>query len=191
MPNTTKKIYCYVDESGQDTEGRFFLVSIIITGDERERLIQALERIETETQKGISKWKKTSPQRRVAYMQGILDSRLFVNKISYAAFADSRDYQELTIIATSKAIISTAPLNNYEASVYIDALGGKERMEVAAGLRQRHIKIKKVRGIRDQSNALIRLADAIAGFVRDYLEGNEEIKIIYKKALQEGLIKKL
>lgn len=186
-----KKLYCYVDETGQDTEGRFFLVAIVITGEEREELLKELEKIEAKSLKGISKWKKTSPQRRMDYMQGILDSRLFVDKISYAAFSDSRDYQELTIIATSKAIISAAPLNNYEASVYIDALGGKERMEVAAGLRERHIKIKKVRGISDQSNALIRLADAVAGFVRDYLEGNEEIKIIYKKALELGLIKKL
>ena len=190
MPKT-KKLYCYVDETGQDTKGRFFLVAIVITGEEREELIKELEKIEAESLKGINKWKKTSPQRRITYVERILESHLFVNKISYAAFSSGQDYQEMTIVATSKAIISAAPLNNYEASVYIDALGGEERMKVATGLRQRHIKIKKVRGISDQSNAIIRLADAVAGFVRDCLEGDKELRNIYEKALEQGLIKKL
>ncbi len=191
MLNNTKKIYCYVDESGQDTEGRFFLVSIIITGEEREQLIQELERIEAETQKGIGKWKKTSPKRRAAYMQRILDSRSFADKISYAAFSSGRDYQEMTIIATSKAIISAAPLNNYEASVYVDGLTRTDRFVVGAGLRHRHVKVKRVRGITDESNALIRLADAIAGFVRNGLEGDENMKPLYEKVIAAGLIKKL
>jgi len=109
----------------------------------------------------------------------------------WAAFSGRKDYQELTIIATAKAIISTAPAINYEASVYVDALGGKERVAMAAGLRQRRIKIKKVRGVTDESNAIIRLADAVAGFVRDYLEGGKNMEMVYKKALEKGLIKKL
>ena len=190
MPKT-KKLYCYVDETGQDTKGRFFLVAIVVTGDEREELIKELEKIETESLKRISKWKKASPQRRATYIEKILDSHLFEDKISYAAFTSGKDYQEMTIIATSKAIISVAPLKNYEASVYIDALGGDERMEVATALRERHIKVNKVRGITDQSNALIRLADAIAGFVRDCLEGDENMKPLYQKAIAAGLLKKL
>jgi hypothetical protein len=191
MNPKTQKLYCYVDETGQDTLGRFFLVAIVITGEERESITHELELIEKETKKGITKWKKTNLQRRVAYMEKIVESNLFFNKINYAAFSGRKDYQELTIIATAKAIISTAPAINYEASVYVDALGGKERVAIAAGLRQRRVKVKKVRGITDESNAIIRLADAVAGFVRDYLEGGENMKMIYKKALKKGLIKKL
>jgi hypothetical protein len=191
MSSKTKKLYCYVDETGQDTLGRFFLVAIVITGEEREIIIKELELIEKETLKGASKWKKASLQRRVAYMERIVESKLFLNKINYAAFSGRKDYQELTIIATAKAIISTAPAINYEASVYVDALGSKERVAMAAGLRQRQIKVKKVRGMTDESNAIIRLADAVAGFVRDYLEGGKKMETIYKKALQKGLIKKL
>jgi hypothetical protein len=29
-----RKLYCYVDESGQDTEGKIFVVSIVITEDQ-------------------------------------------------------------------------------------------------------------------------------------------------------------
>lgn len=187
----TQKIYCYVDETGQDTLGRFFLVAIVITGEEREGMLRKLEVIEKETRKGITKWKKTSLQRRIAYMEKIIGNKLFFNKINYADFYGRKDYQELTIIATAKAIISAAPTINYEASVYIDALGKKERVEVAAGLRQRKIKIKKVRGISDESNSLIRLADAMAGFLRDYLEGAQEMAVVYKKAVKVGLVKKI
>lgn len=191
MEPKIQKLYCYVDETGQDTLGRFFLVAIVITGEEREDIIRELELIEKETTKGITKWKKTSLQRRIAYIQRIMESKLFFNKINYAAFSGRKDYQELTIIATAKAIISTAPTINYEASVYIDGLGRTGRFVVGAGLRHRHVKVKRVRGLTDESNAIIRLADAIAGFVRDCLEGDKDMAELYAKTISNGLIKKL
>lgn len=191
MSKETQKLYCYVDETGQDTKGSFFLVAIVITGEERENLIQELEKIESKSLKGISKWKKTSLKRRIDYLEKILTSKLFTDKISYAAFSDSQDYQELTIIATAKAIISAAPMDDYEASVYVDGLSRTDRFVVGAGLRHRYVKVKRVRGLRDESNALIRLADAVAGFVRDCLEGNQDMKPLYEKAVAVGLIKKL
>jgi hypothetical protein len=39
-----------------------------------------------------------------------------------------------------------------------------------AELRQQSIVVDKVRGVKDESDALIRLADAIAGFVRHSLD---------------------
>jgi hypothetical protein len=46
-----QKLYCYVDETGQQPEGRFFLVSVVVTGPERDALNTALERIEHATGK--------------------------------------------------------------------------------------------------------------------------------------------
>ena len=49
MSETHKqKLYCYVDETGQDTEGRLFLVSVVITEQEREEFARELEQIESE-----------------------------------------------------------------------------------------------------------------------------------------------
>lgn len=191
MPQSKQKLYCYVDETGQDTVGRFFLVAIVITGGERDTLTQVLEQIEKETKKGISKWKKTSSQRRVAYIKKIIKSNLFCNKINYAVFFGRKDYLELTIIATAKAITLTTSAINYETSVYIDGLGRRGRFIVGAGLRHRHIKVKRVRGLTDESNAIIRLADAIAGFVRDCLEANKDMAELYEQAISTELIKKL
>jgi uncharacterized protein YgfB (UPF0149 family) len=36
--------------------------------------------------------------------------------------------------------------------------------------------VRKVRGVKDESNSLIRLADALAGFVRDFIEGQSYTK---------------
>ena len=43
---TKKKLCCYVDETGQDTAGRMFVVSIFINQQERDALLKTLERIE-------------------------------------------------------------------------------------------------------------------------------------------------
>lgn len=46
-----QKLYCYVDETGQDTEGQLFLVSVVVTEQEQETIARELERIEAESGK--------------------------------------------------------------------------------------------------------------------------------------------
>lgn len=41
-----KKLYCYVDETGQDTEGKLFIVVVIIVENEKEVVIEQIEEIE-------------------------------------------------------------------------------------------------------------------------------------------------
>lgn len=50
--------------------------------------------------------------------------------------------------------------------------------------------VRRVRGItKDESNALTRLADAIAGFVRAALEGKStEIEVLFKGAKRAGVL---
>src|SRR5438094_7017604 len=47
-----QKLYAYVDESGQDTEGRIFVVSIVVLDNERDTVRQRLEEIEQRRQRG-------------------------------------------------------------------------------------------------------------------------------------------
>ena len=68
-----QKLYCYVDESGQDTEGRFFLVAVVISGDGRDELQQRLEEIEHRTRKGRAKWHRSGFSRRLDYIRSILE----------------------------------------------------------------------------------------------------------------------
>lgn len=190
MSETTKKLYCYVDETGQDTKGELFLVSIVITENDYEVLEKILDEIERKSQKGKDKWSGSSIKRRLAYLELIIDNKQFRDKIRYAHYHDSKAYQELTIQATAKAILERAN-DNYEATVLIDGLGRTERWVVASGLRRLHVKVRKVRGMNDQSSSIMRLADTMAGFIRSCIEGNKRFIPLYEKALKLKIIKKI
>jgi hypothetical protein len=54
-----QKLYAYVDESGQDTAGRLFVVGVLLLADERDALLPRLEAIEIRSGKHNMKWQKT------------------------------------------------------------------------------------------------------------------------------------
>jgi hypothetical protein len=57
-------------------------------------------------------------------------------------------------------------------------------------LRRSGIRAKKVRGVRkDENDALIRLADALCGFVRLAVEGNRAMQALLNTALANGFLK--
>lgn len=190
MSKETKKLYCYVDETGQDTVGRFFLVSVVVSGDNYEELKQNVEKIEKETNPGLSKWHKTAFKRKLAYLEKMLVNPLLKKSIFYSHYKDSKKYTDLTVLTTAKAILSNAP-KDYRATVLVDGLRENETAYFAKGLRQLNINLKKVRGMREESDALLRLADNIAGFLRDAIENKPYAQELYKKAIKQGVIKEL
>lgn len=46
-----QRLFAYVDESGQDTNGTLFVVGVVILEDERDNILKELERIEDESGK--------------------------------------------------------------------------------------------------------------------------------------------
>ena len=50
------KRYFYVDESGQDTKGQFFIVAIVISEQDADDLRMACLEIERLSRKGTRKW---------------------------------------------------------------------------------------------------------------------------------------
>lgn len=110
-----QKLYCYVDEIGQDTEGQLFLVSVVVTEQEQEAFARELERIEAES--------------------------------------------------------------------------GPEVGHFSSELRKLHIRIRKVRGARDEAEPGIRLADAFAGFIRDALEEEAYAQELYQEARKRGFVR--
>jgi hypothetical protein len=99
-------------------------------------------------------------------------------------------YIDLMVYATARAILSKAK-SNYESVVIVDGLRQKETRHFAHGLRSLHVAVEKVRGMKDESNSLIRLADAIAGFMRDYLEGQPYATELAKSFRVEKIVKEL
>jgi len=185
-----QKLYCYVDETGQDTKGKLFLVSVVITRSERERLRNKLRKIEQVSGKGTKKWTRATRAQRKKYIEFIIIENDFLGNIFYARYSDTRAYVDLTILTTAKALLDKAK-PPYETTIFVDGLKRTERHRFAAGLRRLKVKVRKVRGIREQSDEFIRLADAVAGFVRDSLEGDQIMEPLYQKAEQNRVIRKI
>ena len=48
----------YVDETGWDTGGQIFIVSVAVTGQKRDELLELCEQLEKVSRKGKFKWNK-------------------------------------------------------------------------------------------------------------------------------------
>lgn len=189
--STSKKLYCYVDESGQDTKGKLFVVSVIVTGNERDQLIELCEKIEQTSGKGRFKWNKTRPKRRAAYFRKILNQSIFKGKLKYAVYQNTKDYLFLTVRTVALGIQNQL-FQPDKIVILIDALQPIHVREVGKCLRRFGIQNKKVRGVKkEENNALIRLADALCGFVRLALEGEKEMKELFEEGKANGFITEL
>lgn len=186
-----QKLYCYVDETGQDTLGQLFIVSVVVAEEERERLNQILERIEESTNKGRVKWLKAKDEARVEYIRRVLTSPVFKGKLAFASYQNTTDYLPRTVLTTARAITLHAEAD-YKATVFVDGLPKSQTRWFGRELRHLRIRTKKVRGVRkEEASPLIRLADALCGFVRAALAGREELTILLEKAMAEGYIREL
>ncbi|NQU82537.1 MAG: DUF3800 domain-containing protein [Parcubacteria group bacterium] len=185
-----EKLYCFVDESGQDTKGVLFLVTVVITNKiSKEKIEKELLKIEDMIGKKI-KWHGVSFEQRVDYLEAVLDIKEIKSSIFYSIYKTTKEYTSLTTYTIAKAIGVKAK-KPYEATIIIDGLNEKERQRTKVGLRQLGVKYKKVRGIKDESSPLVRLADALAGFVRDYEEGQSYAKPIFNRFLVKKILTKL
>lgn len=191
MPSPKQKFYAYVDESGQDTKGLIFVVSVLVIDSERTSLLPRLEAIEKGSGKENLKWRKTRHEFRVAYIEALteLDSlrkSLFVEK-----FSAGTNYLELTVFATARAILKTV-VAPYKVTVFVDGLHGSEVSAFAKALRDLHVQTRKVRGVRKEENdAFIRLVDAICGLVRDAQDGTPWAQEAVERLKTAGFLKEL
>ena len=188
MPNSKKqKLYCYVDETGQDTRGDLFLVCVVITDQAVEQLKKSLEEAENKSGKGSRKWFNTNDRIRRAYVEALINISELQGQVTYSIYRNTQEYQHLTALTAAKAILSKAA-GPYEAVVMIDGLRKAEQRAVGSELRRLRIRIRKVRGADDQRDSLIRLADGIAGFIRDAMEGKIVFQQLYESAKSKGII---
>jgi hypothetical protein len=87
-----QKLYCYVDEAGQDTKGKLFVVAVVITAADRDALRHLLEAIDERSGKGRRKWHHTKPPRRRAYIQAVLAEPRCKGALHYALYRGTTDY---------------------------------------------------------------------------------------------------
>lgn len=163
-----EKIYCYVDETGQD------------------RLMK-IERLSGKQEK---KWQKTRNKERLKYISQIFDDPLIKKhlKAFYSVFQRAgKSYVTFTIYAVTN-ILTQKIKKSEKVNIMIDAFNKNEQRKFSGKLRQFGLPVDKVRGGRDQSDPLLRLADALVGFVRDGIEGHSQVKLLFSQLKRNELI---
>ena len=192
MKKTKKKLYAYVDESGQDTKGLVFVVSVLILEKEREEISKELEKIENDSGKKNMKWNKSRHEFRKAYIEKLFKMEKIKGRIFFDIFSDTKKYIELTSYATAKAILKKSGNNEYKVTIFVDGFKKKEIDIFSRGLRDLKIRTKKIRGVKkDENNAFIRLVDAICGLIRDSQDKNEWADKTLQKLKTKKLVSEL
>lgn len=164
------KLYCYVDETGQDTGGKFFLVSaVLIEKSLRDKLEQRLEEIERKTGKKKAKWIKTDFSIRKEFLKEVAYITNLQSSIMYATYAETKTYIELTALTIAKAVLAKGE-EDYDVTIIVDGLTKADTEKIRKELKKLRVKYDTIRGMRDEQSVFLRLADCIAGFMRDYIE---------------------
>jgi len=187
------KLYCYVDESGQDTfahagHKQLFIVSIAVLQQDRRELAEICEQYEKVSGKGKFKWGQAEYTKRLRYMRLVLADGRFRQALRYVIFTSitRNDFDKATIDGIARAVSWKQNSSRFQTHVYIDGLAKSKRDEYRRQLKAKGILIAEVKGVpREESNALTRLADALAGFVRDAVEDeNSEVNTLLYRALR-------
>lgn len=192
----THKLYCFVDETGQDTLGAFFIVAIVVTDDQQHELEKELEAIEQSVGKK-TKWMKTRDKVRTAYVDELLKSDLPA-MIFVKNFAPSgkNGFDDLEVLATAQAISTYRETHSiredeYKLTITVDGLSKTIAARMASEFRKLGIKPRKIVGKKDESSAVLRLADAVAGLTREAHEGRPEYKKLESKLKRTKILHEL
>lgn len=181
------KFYEYVDETGQDTEGKLFIVTVLVLAAQRYELEKALESIEIESGKRKKKWTNTKYAERESYVRKVMKLEGLRKSVFFDVLKDSKNYFDFTAKVAAQAVYRKVKKSD-EVTVYVD---GFTRGEVAKFKRIIKPSIKARTFVkvlrRDESSSLLRLADAFCGLLRDAEEGEEWarklVQLVRKKRL--------
>jgi hypothetical protein len=172
-----QKIYCYVDESGQDTSAQtgrkqVFVVAIAVLARDKTELSHLCEQYEKASGKYKDKWGRARHTERLRYLRLVFADDRFHACLRYSIFHNiAKKFDQATTQAIARAILWQRSTTPYVAEVFVDGLAKSKRADYRRALRELGVSMGGVHGVlRDENNALTRLADALAGFVRDAVE---------------------
>lgn len=181
MENSTKKLVCFADETGQDTKGRFFLVvTCTIDASKVQTYEDLLQIAETKSGKKCRKWTNCSNTIRIKFINYLISSGFPLSTIAYSIYSNSLEYTHLISYTLAKAILrKVINTSKYSVKIFFDRVNKKVENGIKIELKKLKVRYKKIRGLKDESSALIRMTDSLAGFLRD----SNENQIYTKKYL--------
>lgn len=90
--------------------------------------------------------------------------------IAYLESFNSIDYENMVAYAIARALqvyTKVFLIDSYKSTIIVDGLKKFEVKRMSRMIRVNGVTTHVVRGMKDESNALLRLADSIAGAIRD------------------------
>ena len=155
----------FLDETGQDTRGRFFLVAALVV--DSDKLAEAREQVTAleARSKRTHKWARTSPARRAVFLEHLGSELGLAEAVFWKSFGLGLSYVEWVAETVAMAAGRLAPYG--ALTVVLDGGNWSEQERVKAALRLRNLPWRKVSGGRDEGEPLLRLADSLAGYLRD------------------------
>jgi hypothetical protein len=185
-----EKIYCYVDETGQDAGSDIFVVVAVIVADNLNAVREQLIEIEKIGKIGSTKWHKLRHKDRIQFLSAILDIKNVEFKIYFGQYKKIVPFF-LPLIETIYRSIKNFTVRDSQAIVCVDGIDNKKSTELTLILRSKGIKLKYVRTARDESEPLIRLADRWAGCIRLRIKGHQPYIDLVSEALRKGLLSRI
>ena len=181
-----QKLYCYVDEAGQDDSSKVFTaVAVGVSGDERDTLENTAVELEDAARTGRRKWNSARHDRRIAYLNKILDRKIAKSNVFFGVYEKPIPYFFPVVEIIEKTIKRMAE-KDYTARVYVDGANKTVAKALTNALRSRGISTRMVRGKREESEALIRLADMWAGCIRSAFLNKKDAKELFERAKRDG-----
>ena len=181
--------YVYVDESGQvDGRGDALHVGIaVVDAALREEAQRRLESLEQRIGKR-GKWHGSSVKTKSEYFKGLIQTTAGPALYWFRSIVPCA-YEEATACAAARAMrLAGGPDARF--IVIIDGLKKASRQRVARILREHQVRWREIQvNKREDSDSLLRLADALAGFVRDVHHRKEFALGLWPSA--EGLVREV
>ena len=183
MISRVQRLYCYVDESGQDPRSAIFIVVAVVSESDQHRLREQLITVESLAKTGQRKWHKSRSERRLKYLEVVLERQIAHGEVYVGRYQKPLPYF-LPVLETIEHGIRHKAIRDYRATVYIDGIDKKKAAELTNAFRLRGIRLELVRSTRDESEPLIRLADMWAGCIRAAALGDADAAALVRKALR-------
>ena len=194
-PTESKRIDLCVDESGQDTRGKLFVVAVVVIAAERsDEIRKVYEALEKSSGKGKVKWASAKKDKRLAYLQTAIQRAPSLDvKFFYCIFRQTTDYDGATVEGIARAI-NRLPGSVSRVYVHVDGLTEPKCSKYKRRLRQLGCRrVKDVRGVRKRQNEpLVRLADTMAGAGGEWEKHKApDLEEIFSEAKRSGTLIKL
>lgn len=183
-----QKLYCYVDESGQDAGSEFFVVVAVISSGDQEMIRAQLLQAEEVAQTKHLKWHKTAHLRRIQYLSFVMEKHIARGNVYAAHYQKPIPYFFPMLEVLKQAIQSTAQ-KSYLANVYVDGIDRYKAKQLTNALRISGISLRIVKSKRDESEPIIRLADMWAGCIRSALLKHQDTQELLNRAKHAGYLR--